>query len=505
MKTKVIIRAIFYKTRYFAYIIWKKTFVCLHYLYLKLRIESIINLILFLLHHYGVSQLDLKNIRPNYNTLLQGLKGGWFDASSSGRLEILTSRRKKAWFFIKNILSLGACQKRVERVIFFTFVTLTLELYNPFDKHTLLLFLRKKISLLKEILSKVSTINGRKWDQFDINLHIDVFNKNSLLQCKVIDDIHHAVRRSRKPAIILEANEAMRRGISPLLVPVGLSGSYWIRGLQRQKLGLFKPFDEEAFAPNNPIGASMQGPLGQRKMRPTCRVGESAHAEVGAFLVDSFFGFGLVPKTYYAKFTHNSFFSARENPLSSLRTLKTKYGSFQEFVDTFVPLKDLSEEEVEAIPTIEFQLLVILDVIIGNSDRHAANILVGNGDIAAIDHGLCFPDKNLFLSFWYWKFKFGELCLPPSLVELLTNFPFERLCCKLQKNCFMSQKVLDSLRERVVLFTEGTRAGLVPAKLADLMDPKYLLPLQGYKYTLQSKAREQVDLYLPTQTDAAQK
>ena len=206
-------------------------------------------------------------------------------------------------------------------------------------------------------------------------MHIQVFGRNSLLQAEVVRRMKEAVKKQKPNALLIEAQAALKEGVSPVLATKGVSGAYWMRGADRRIVGLFKPFDEEMRAPNNPMGAEYQGSLGLRRIRIGCRVGESPHHEVGAFVVDEFFGFGIVPKTYYAEFTHRVFYLARED--RSRKANKTKYGSFQEFVEGFVSLEKLTRKEVASIPLDEFQLLVVLDVIIGNTDRNVEIFFLG--------------------------------------------------------------------------------------------------------------------------------
>lgn len=462
-------------------------------LYTTLYLNEITYFCLFLLHRYSPKQIDFRNVPQNLRMIF---RGNWLTSSQRGKLSLLTTKREKFFFSLWNILLFGALQKRIERVIYFSFITITLELNNPFDTKILMFFLEKKLSILNRFLTYLELINGKRWDQKRIKLHIDSFYRNSLLQHQIIRNMQKALHRQKMPKIILKAQKGLEKGFGPILVVEGYSGSYWIRGPEREVLGLFKPFDEEIQGPNNPIGPEFQGALGQRQIRTGCRVGESAHHEVGAFLVDAFFGFGIVPRTYYAKFSHRTFFLAGEDRFASLRSKKTKYGSFQEFIEGFTSLSKIYKEQKDLLPSIEFQLLVVLDVIIGNTDRNLGNILVGEEKIAAIDHGLCFPDDHYNLSYWYWEFEPGKKPLISSLVDLLDNFPFEALQWKLKKNCYITQNCLDRMHERVVLFREGIRRGLMPSEMIDLMLPDYLYPIRDYKETLTIKAREQVERYL---------
>jgi len=468
-------------------------------IYHKLKIYEITFFFLFLFRRYSPEQFNPLQVSENVRRLFRIRPTDGLTATKEGKLIILRSKWEKIFFSLKNALLFDALQKRVEKVVFYSFLTITLELNNPFDRNTLEFFLNKKIAFLERLLDYVKKINGKLWDQTEIKLHIRIFHRNSLFQSQVIRTMRQAVKKEKESALVIEAKEALKRGLYPVLVTVGVSGSYWMRGTDRQILGLFKPFDEEVHAPNNPVGPRYRGALGLRKTRRGCRVGESPHHEVGAYVVDEFFGFGIVPKTYYAEFTHHAFFLTRENLLSSRRAVKTKYGSFQEFVGGFVSLNKVAREEMASIPLDEFQLLVILDVIIGNTDRNIANILLGDEKIAAIDHGLCFPDRIDSFSYWYWSYlQQGKKPIFKPLVELLMNFPFDELERKLYKKCFISLNALHRMRERVVLFTQAVKADLVPSQLADLFTHEYLYPLIDRTTTLNDIAAQQIRLYMET-------
>ncbi len=488
------------KGSFYLNIAWKYCSICikwaLQWIYDQLHVDEAIFFILFLLHSYQPRQFNPLHVSHNLRTLARLKAYEGLSTTRQGRLVIVPPGLQFWLFSLWNTLLCGALQSRVEKAVFYTYLTVTLELNNPFTKSVLLRFLKQKLSFLERHLDYVKKVNGKLWDQSNIRLHMHVFERNSLLQAQVIETMHRAVKKQEEPEIIKEAKIALVKGLHPILITQGVSGSYWMRGPDRHVLGLFKPFDEEVFAPHNPVGPHFQGALGLRRIRIGCRVGESAHHEVGAFVVDEFFGFGIVPKTYYAQFTHTSFFNAREDRLSSRRTPKTKIGSFQEFVDGFVPVDHLSMEERAAIPLDEFQLLIVLDVILGNTDRHINNILFGDEKIAAIDHGLCFPDRGDEFSFWYWRyFEQGKQPLLPSIVELLNYFPFDALGLKLRKRCFISLNAVQRMRERVVLFTEAINVGLVPSQLIDLFTNLYLDPLRDRDTTLKETAAEQVRLY----------
>lgn len=462
--------------------------------YNKSFLPRFFKFIKFLFHSYGPDQFSILNIKENFKEILRLEWGDFLDSSRRGKVKRLTSQREKIWFKVKNFFLWGSFQNQVERAVYYTFMTFCIEIYNPMDKEILPLFWERKSELAKRAMEKIKFINGKKTAWPLIAHNIELFRRASILQKIIIEKMEVALKRQKKEPIVEDVKLALKSGLYPLLVTQGLSGTYWMRGSHHEIAGLFKPFDEEAFAPNNPIGPSMQGSLGQRRMRPGIRVGESIHREVAAFYVDQFFGFGIVPKTYYASFTHHVFFQAltktKEQSLDLRRIVKTKLGSFQEFIEGFSSLNDTPKELWGKIPDIEFQLLVVLDVILGNMDRNTGNILISEDKIAAIDHGLVLPDINFHISDWYWSLEPGKKPLYPTLIELLENFPFDELGFKLKKHCFIDLPCLERLRERVILFREGVKINPIPAELKELLSDENLYLLKGFNQTLEEKAKQ---------------
>ncbi|MCB1181108.1 MAG: hypothetical protein KDK55_03690 [Chlamydiia bacterium] len=448
----------------------------------------------FLVHRYDARQFSPRMMKDNF-ALLQRERGGvWVDVKMNGKIVALDSSFKKVLFCLKNICLLGALQSRLIKVINLTFLVASIEVYNPFDKTILKIYLERKLALIGRLIEKLKRINGASFDAREARYHLHLFHYYSLIQKHVIENIETAVSRQKIPSIVKEVTRALGKGIFPMLVTQGLSGAYWMRDSSREVVGLFKPFDEEINAPNNPLGPAYQGGLGQRRTRRGIRVGEAVHREVAAYLIDQFFGFGIVPKTYYATFSHPSFFHYGEDPYSFRRSHKTKIGSFQEVVVGFEPVLSLSSEELKKITLEEFQLLIVLDVIIGNCDRHANNILVNEGKIAAIDHGLSFPDTHETMRNWYWKaYDLGNKPIHPAIAKVIIEFPEKEVFALLKGKCLFSINVLERMRERVTLFRIALEKGLLPKDLSELMTRQNCMPLWGLKITLEAKAKKVLD------------
>jgi hypothetical protein len=83
----------------------------------------------------------------------------------------------------------------------------------------------------------------------------------------------------------------------------GTGGTYICRNITKRECAVFKPIDEEAFAPNNPRGH--EGSFGSPSFRPGVLSGEAVIREVAASIVDK--GVSNVLPTVFAEARHPSF------------------------------------------------------------------------------------------------------------------------------------------------------------------------------------------------------
>lgn len=90
----------------------------------------------------------------------------------------------------------------------------------------------------------------------------------------------------------------------PELTFEGTSGTYLLKNRGQRPMCVFKPIDEEAFAPNNPRG--LVGPFGNPSLRKGILSGEGCIREVAAYLVDHE-NFSGVPETLLTTLTHPAF------------------------------------------------------------------------------------------------------------------------------------------------------------------------------------------------------
>ena len=107
-------------------------------------------------------------------------------------------------------------------------------------------------------------------------------------------------------ACIQQVEEGLRAGLKPTLCSDGTSGSYIMQGVSEENqpaVAVFKPIDEEPFAPNNP--RDMQAKFGSETCRPGVKSGESTLREAYAYMLDHD-NFSGVPPTCLVEMVHPS-------------------------------------------------------------------------------------------------------------------------------------------------------------------------------------------------------
>lgn len=176
-----------------------------------------------------------------------------------------------------------------------------------------------------------------------------------------------------------------------LSVPLddGVNGVYFMKDINEDILAVFKPQDEEAFAPNNRknrVGTfSSDSPL-----KNGVQVGDSCLKEVAAYLVDHE-NYAGVPATDV------KVLSVREGE-------DAKFGSLQAYVKNDGCAEDFSSNLFDSH---DAHAIGLLDARIMNLDRHSGNILVQKKDdklkLTPIDHGYSLPDfRNLKDAYFEW-------------------------------------------------------------------------------------------------------
>jgi hypothetical protein len=195
-------------------------------------------------------------------------------------------------------------------------------------------------------------------------------------------------------------------GYEPRLTAEGTSGTYILKDVAGQSVAVFKPIDEEAFAPNNPRG--YQGKIGQEGFRTGVLSGEAASREVAAYLLDQG-NFAKVPETAMVELQH-----------PKIGNGNLKKGSLQKFVKSTDVIENYSSSVFDID---QLHQIAAFDLRILNLDRNDCNILVSGAgqdkDLTPIDHGLSLPD-NFEINSWDLNFTSWKQADLPFSPETLT-------------------------------------------------------------------------------------
>ncbi|KAF4037650.1 Phosphatidylinositol 3- and 4-kinase [Phytophthora infestans] len=190
--------------------------------------------------------------------------------------------------------------------------------------------------------------------------------------------------------------------VAPIPIDDCTGGVYYLRTKNRRLTGVFKPQDEEAYAPNNPKQYHKPEASGISSMREGISAGDAAVREVAAYLLDHQH-FARVPVTMLASIYHPDLhFKASTTPHG-------KTGALQ----AYVAHRDTADDVGSSLFNVaETHAIAILDIRLANQDRHGGNLLVVEPaqtvtqtstsvvtkslagkkvSLVPIDHGACLP------------------------------------------------------------------------------------------------------------------
>lgn len=278
---------------------------------------------------------------------------------------------------------------------------------------------------------------------------------------------------------IQNARRAFALGIKPDLVMDGSGGSYYIHDSKKNKIGVFKPADEEPYAENNPRGyISQPGRHGDESLRQGIAPGEACIREVAAFLLDHD-GFSSVPMTTLAEARHPAFNTngsrlkvieggAAVGPHSISSNQKSpeirKVGSFQEFVRSEASMDDLSPSKLSVE---QVHKIAILDIRLLNADRNPANLLCrrlpdNTLELVPIDHGYCLRSVcDVSWMDWCWL-DWPQLKEPlsPKSKKYIEKLDIEYDARILRERLNVADEAIDYLRASTLVLKAGVNAGL---------------------------------------------
>jgi len=147
----------------------------------------------------------------------------------------------------------------------------------------------------------------------------------------------------------------------------------------------------------------------------TEHVGGALHKrEAAAYQIDQIVGTNVVPRT-------------------ALRKYGGEVGSVQEFIGSAVELDMASPAAIASASANSAQRMSLLDVIIGNTDRHSGNVMVakigGKQQFVAIDNGFSMQQSAQLVRRWYYN---GEASYEVSKSKALAMFDFRPLAANLE-------------------------------------------------------------------------
>ncbi|VWU52656.1 phosphatidylinositol 3- and 4-kinase, putative, partial [Hepatocystis sp. ex Piliocolobus tephrosceles] len=208
---------------------------------------------------------------------------------------------------------------------------------------------------------KKKKINKLYWAIKDINPNASI---------RVVDNKGHPPFFEN---ILNDIKLAFKKNISPKLTMDGTGGTYLLFNAKKKVCSVFKPLDEEAFAPFNPRG--YEGKMYQEGFRQGVLSGEGASREIAAYILDNTYNnFSSVPCTIMVEACNPHFNNkSKLKYIYNENTLKWKCGSLQEFIDS---KETVGNYDCRQFSVRDTHKIGILDIRVMNLDRNDGNILV---------------------------------------------------------------------------------------------------------------------------------
>ena len=176
-----------------------------------------------------------------------------------------------------------------------------------------------------------------------------------------------AISETDLPELVTKADHALKSGVSPCLADGCCGGTYFLRDATSRHICLvFKPGDEEPYAPNNPHLKAKDAGRFHKAYKGNILPGFGLYRELIAFALDS--GSAGVPATQLAKVRHESLRTINR------RAHSYKIGSIQSYVrEIECTAEDMGPGMINKD---DIQRVALLDIRLCNLDRHPGNLLV---------------------------------------------------------------------------------------------------------------------------------
>lgn len=273
---------------------------------------------------------------------------------------------------------------------------------------------------------------------------------------------------------IAEARKGLNAGYKPRLTMEGTGGTYFLPNHRGHNVVVFKPMDEEPYAPHNPRG--YVGQIGDPSLRDGIYSGEGNLREFAAYLIDRD-GFLGVPMTTRVEMSSEHFRGRADQYLSEPTHIKL--GSLQEFV----PSQDVAGNYGPSLFSMQdVHKIAILDIRLVNTDRNDANILVQKKKyshkvekLIPIDHSYILPDKlEISSADWVWiGWPQSKMPVNQKTRDYIENIKIEDDIRLLREELSIGENCLRQMKATNMLLQKGIRAGLTLYDIACIICREY--------------------------------
>ncbi|CAD8067503.1 unnamed protein product [Paramecium sonneborni] len=397
---------------------------------------------------------------------------------------------------------------------------LVLHISNQVQKgndFTIKMYSWMKISILKKKINEITkldlanirilyknqelSLNKQDLEEYGIKNHVTLklMARKQGEQLYFINSIHNILEESKKTQEEFQnakwaVEGAFMTGITPKLTAFGTQGTYILEDQNHKPVAIFKPYDEEAFAPNNPRG--MRAKMNSPGLRQGILSGEGVDREVATYLIDqSSQHYHDVPLTNYVQICHSAFHEAEEYKQFQYEKIPIKEGSFQLYVKHDDNVGNFGSR---LFPSLEARKIAILDIRILNCDRNEENILVRKKKIKQpqgqtrqaydyflipIDHGYAFPDSFKIcrdeLVWYHWGQMTQQFTQEEKYfidkIDPIKDVQILREKVKLREICLRNTRISTTLLKL------GTQADLTIHDISEILyreDPDELSPIE---------------------------
>ncbi|KAJ3671084.1 hypothetical protein LUZ60_008510 [Juncus effusus] len=280
--------------------------------------------------------------------------------------------------------------------------------------------------------------------------------------------------------LISSTQAGLENGHLPILSTEGTGGVYFMNGQTGCGfVSVFKPIDEEPLAINNPRGLScgFQPSLNGEGLKKGTKVGQGAQREVAAYLLDhpltgprssnddisgssaDVSGFAGVMETVLVKCRYNTCADFKAGSLQ--RFVRGNLGSCEEMGPGVFSAKEVHK-------------ICVLDIRLGNADRHAGNILVRKeGEeykLVPIDHGYCLPETFEDCTFEWLYWPQARVPFDEETIEYINSLDAEMDISILRSNGWdLSIECERTLRIGTMVLKKGVERNLTAFQIGSIL------------------------------------